>query len=234
MDAGTIRFDGCSFCFTGQLLDMKRSVAETETRARGGYTTKVVNDQLDYLVVGSAPSKAWKFGSYGTKIDAARRLRESNRRPEFLSEETFMEALAATPPNNSGAVDRKVVVVHLEWGVANRDADLQTQVARLTEQQRRLGSHVTARAFSAWLRQQLYDDKLASSLQPGDVIVLVRFVRQLDLSDDAKVFADEVRRQAESLGIPTGHLRWREKREGTASYIRLLRDVPADLQLDDG
>ena len=53
-------FEGRSFCFTGGLSDLTRSKAESETRARGGLTSKktvnkkiwiiwllVLNQQLD-------------------------------------------------------------------------------------------------------------------------------------------------------------------------------------------
>ena len=75
----TLEFDGKVFCFTGTLLQLKRTQAERETRARGGVAVSDVNDRLDYLVVGSKASLGWKFGNYGTKIAAARELAEPVR-----------------------------------------------------------------------------------------------------------------------------------------------------------
>ena len=54
-----------SFCFTGKLAELRRTQAKREARARGGLTSKVVNENLDYLVVGSIPATGWKHDSYG-------------------------------------------------------------------------------------------------------------------------------------------------------------------------
>lgn len=63
-----------SYCFTGKLAELKRTQAEREVRARGGLTTETVNERLDYLVIGSIPAIGWKHGSYGNKIEKARKI----------------------------------------------------------------------------------------------------------------------------------------------------------------
>jgi len=47
----SVCFENQSFCFTGALVDLKRSAAQREVRARGGLTVDRVNEHLDYLVV---------------------------------------------------------------------------------------------------------------------------------------------------------------------------------------
>jgi NAD-dependent DNA ligase len=47
--ATSLIFDDKVFCFTGTVLQLKRTRAERETRARGGVTVSEVNDRLDFL-----------------------------------------------------------------------------------------------------------------------------------------------------------------------------------------
>lgn len=104
-------FQGRSFCFTGKLAELKRTRAEREARARGGLTGKVVNGELDYLVVGSIPATGWKHGSYGNKIEKARRLRTDGcgLRPDVAHPNGSKPGFrfASSLNNSSDGIDRE-------------------------------------------------------------------------------------------------------------------------------
>jgi hypothetical protein len=42
-----VEFSNRSFCFTEKLRDLKRTAAEREVRARGGFTLDSINERLD-------------------------------------------------------------------------------------------------------------------------------------------------------------------------------------------
>jgi len=46
-----------------------------------------VSADLDFLVIGTQGSRAWKRGSYGRKIEKAIFLRRENGKPAILSED---------------------------------------------------------------------------------------------------------------------------------------------------
>lgn len=91
-----IMFHGNSFCFTGKLAELKREQAERETRARGGLTSKVVNEDLNYLVIGSIPSIGWKHGSYGNKIEKAMAISSKSKKLKLVSEPYSWTVLPST------------------------------------------------------------------------------------------------------------------------------------------
>jgi len=107
-----IIFDGKSFCFTGSMAELKRSQAEREVRVRHGLSQKVVNPELDYLVIGSIPSVGWKHGDYGNKIEKARQIIASKKsKLRLISEHDFILGLENTPTSDSGEIDEKLLVI---------------------------------------------------------------------------------------------------------------------------
>lgn len=64
-------FEDKRFVLTGLFIHMPtKSVSEFITN-HGGIIAKTVSGKTDYLVVGSRPEVAWKYGNYGTKIEKA-------------------------------------------------------------------------------------------------------------------------------------------------------------------
>jgi len=230
-DYASLEFAGKSFCFTGKLADLKRTQAEREARARGGLTSKVVNESLDYLVVGSIPATGWKHGSYGRKIEKARALAPMNAgRPRLVPESIFMEALAFVPPTNSGAIDAKVLVATYkflaedEWSFDR--AGFERALVALRDN---LGCHVTTRVHWALAYRDLYGDDEFDSLAESYLVVETRLVRQLPLDEDPDETVDRIERAFEPLEGIDGSAKWFERTEGSADYIRLLREIPETL-----
>ncbi len=93
--APDIEFSGHSFIFTGKLDFGTRKLCQEAVVKRGGIASsqKSVTQKIDYLVIGSGGSKAWKRGSYGNKIEAAIVSRREYGTPAIISETDWMEQM---------------------------------------------------------------------------------------------------------------------------------------------
>jgi len=226
-------FESKSFCFTGKLAELKRTQAEREARARGGLTSKVVNENLDYLVVGSIPATGWKHGSYGRKIEKARDIAPRNHgRPKLVPESIFMEGLAQVAPMNSGAIDAKIVVATYKFLAEDEWAFDRAEFEKtLTDLRARLACHVTTRAHWAVAYRDLYGDGSLDSYPDSYIVVETRFVQQLPLDANAESTVELIERAFEQLTGVDSSVKWFERTEGSADYVRLLREVPETFRI---
>lgn len=232
MNERNIKFPAQAFCFTGKLVDLKRATAEREVRARGGLILDRINERLDYLVVGDEASPAWKFGVYGRKIEQARTLTQTGaQRPQLISESMFMEALATTPCTNSGAVDEKVVVCNYKFLVAGPDLDFDQDRIQgaLSQLEARFHCHVSARASWAAVHRDLFASHGASPT--ATLVVEYRVIRHQPLDSPVAEFIDAVGRVFAEVPSVDGTLRWFERSEGSADFVRLLAEVPQSLRV---
>ena len=203
-------------------------------RARGGLIQDQINERLQYLVVGDVASPGWKFGAYGRKIEEARALQSAgSRRPVLVSESLFMEALARCPSSNSGAIDEKVVVATFKFLLAASAVDFDQDIvqASLSQLAERFPCHITARGAWASVHRDLFGGGPANSSQEGAFVVEYRFVRHQSLDEPVTVFLDSVSRIFEDVRGVDGTLRWFERTEGSADFVRLLREVPPSLRV---
>jgi NAD-dependent DNA ligase len=90
-----IEFQGKSFMFTGKFTFGDRSACQGAVEGLGGNApdTKTVVPEIDYLVIGTDGSKAWKMGAYGNKIEKAILLRRERGTPAIISERHWVEAI---------------------------------------------------------------------------------------------------------------------------------------------
>ncbi len=90
-----VSFQGKQFIFTGKFSYGSRKACQTEVIERGGLapSRKSVNQEIDYLVIGTEGSKDWKRGSYGNKIEAAILSRRTHGSPAIISEEHWTNYL---------------------------------------------------------------------------------------------------------------------------------------------
>lgn len=82
-----VEFAGHSFCFTGKFDFGPRKACEALIEEKGGIAAKSVSGTLDFLVIGTQGSPAWKRGSYGSKIEKAIVLRRECGKPAIVSED---------------------------------------------------------------------------------------------------------------------------------------------------
>lgn len=89
-----VRLNDAVVCLTGKFHFGSRSDCEKATIAVGATCVDSVTKKVNYLVIGSAGATAsWKQASYGNKIDAAMKLKESGHRIFILDEQTWQQAL---------------------------------------------------------------------------------------------------------------------------------------------
>ena len=84
-----ISFREKQFVFTGKFSYGSRKACQAVVIERGGLapSRKSVNQEVDYLIIGTEGSKDWKRGSYGNKIEAAILSRRIHGSPAIISEE---------------------------------------------------------------------------------------------------------------------------------------------------
>ena len=220
-----------SFCFTGKLAELNRNQAEKEVRARGGLTIKTISANLDYLVIGSIPSTGWKHGNYGRKIEKAQELIASNNKLKLVSEDDYMIALENTLEIDSGEIDQKFVLFRYEAFLKNGTYDIDKLTKLLTQLKEEDSSHVTAKFDDPLILQYLYG--LFEEMDVSDsVIFKCRIVRQFPLDVEVIDFIDYVLNEFESINITNGKYTWSEKKEGSATYARLFKEIPENIELN--
>ena len=93
--APPIVFEGSVFCLTGRfvfgsLLECEETIAEL-----GGIVVQNPTAETDYLVIGELGSPDWIHATFGRSIERAVELQQSGHRPKIVSEEHWVNQLAA-------------------------------------------------------------------------------------------------------------------------------------------
>ena len=225
-----IEFEEKSFCFTGKLAELKRTQAEREVRTRKGFSQKVINKELTYLVLGSIPSSGWKHGNYGNKIVKAKQLMSDGANLKIISEKDFMEGLENITPTDSGEIDEKLLICRYKALFGNGDIDitsLEDYLELLTET---TNSHVSATVEEPFIYKDLYDEFDQDEID-NLLFFQCRIVKHLDMEANCQEFVDEIAKGFESINGLDGDISWTEKKEGTASFAKLLQDIPIKTKL---
>ena len=220
-----LRFRNHSFCFTGKLAELKRTQAERQVRARGGLTQKVVNESLTYLVIGSIPAIGWKHGNYGKKIEKARELINRGAELQIIMEADFMEALEEVGETDSGAIDEKLVIIRYKMLFTDGDIDLEELEEYLSILSESPACHVWASVEDAQVYRYL-QERYSDAELDAPYVFQCRIVKHVALEFASQEFVDEVALGFESVPGVDGDLRWYEKKEGTATFAKLLQEVP--------
>jgi NAD-dependent DNA ligase len=98
-----MRFSGMSFCFTGNFAYGKRKECWFQTVLRGAEIHPKVTHTTDFLIVGSAVSKAWANQTYGRKIEEAMARQHAGWPLVILPEAHWILSLDTTPVVSTGA-----------------------------------------------------------------------------------------------------------------------------------
>lgn len=228
-----IDFKGKSFCFTGQLAELKRTQAEREVRSRQGLTQKAINGDLDYLIIGSIPSIGWKFGDYGNKIVKATQIIEERiSNLKLVFEDDFMLALENVPTIDSGELDTKLLVIRYSALVKNGEFDIDALESHLVFIQKELEFHANVRIEEPFIYQDLYNRFDGKDLS-GLILIRSRMVKILPLDFKSQTLVDDITRGFEKIKGLDGELTFSEKQEGTASFVSLLKEIPQSISFRD-
>lgn len=225
-----IEFNENIFCFTGGLTELKRTQAEKEVRARNGFSQGVINRELNYLVIGSIPSVGWKHGNYGKKIEKARQLIKDGANLSLISEKDFMLALENTTAMDSGEIDEKLLVIRYSALFLNGDIDITGLEDYLDILKDTSNLHISASIEEPYIYKDLYNEYSEQDIE--DLLIFqCRIVKHFSINSETKEFIDNVVKGFESVKGLDGKLTWHEKKEGTASFAKLLQDIPIKTKL---
>jgi len=225
-----VEFDGKSFCFTGKLAELKRTLAEREVRGRNGLSQKVINKELNYLVLGSIASSGWKHGNYGNKIVKAKQLIANGAELKIVSEKDFMQGLEKCASTDSGEIDEKLIICRYKALFQNGEIDINALEDYLELLKETSDSHITATIEEPFIYQDLYNEFTEEDID-NLLLFQCRIVKQFDLEENGQEFVDMISKGFESINGLDADISWTEKKEGTASFAKLLQEIPLKTKL---
>ncbi|MDO5556891.1 MAG: exonuclease domain-containing protein [Clostridia bacterium] len=88
-DDEKIDFNGKTFCLTGKFETESKQQFSKRLQELGGIEKTGVSSKLDYLIVGSVGSEAWKFGKVGGKQAKAMELIEKGVNIKIIEEKSL-------------------------------------------------------------------------------------------------------------------------------------------------
>jgi len=207
-----VEFDGKSFCFTGKLAELKRTLAEREVRGRNGFSQKVINKELNYLVLGSIPSSGWKHGNYGNKIVKAKQLIANGAELKIVSEKDFMQGLEKYASTDSGEIDEKLIICRYKALFQNGEIDINALEDYLELLKETSDSHITATIEEPFIYQDLYNEFTEEDID-NLLLFQCRIVKQFDLEENGQEFVDMISKGFESINGLDGDISWTEKKK---------------------
>ena len=225
-----IEFEGKAFCFTGKLAELTRKQAKKEVRARKGLTQEAINDQLDYLVIGSIASSGWKYGNYGNKIKKAQDLIMQESKLKIVAEDRFMSAIEDHPVLDIGEIDQKFLVFRYEALVENGELDITGLEDYLNSLNKSTHLYITAQFEDPNILQSLYGAFEGLNLE-NYILFRCKIVKQLPLHEDITKFINYILDGFNLVQGMEGEYTYSEKKEGTASYAKLFKELSSEINL---
>lgn len=92
-DAMPDEVDGLKVCFTGKLQSGTRKELASTAITKGMIVSNSVTLDLDLLIIGSIPSRDWKFVNSGSKIQAGLKLKSAGAKIRLVTEENWAKFL---------------------------------------------------------------------------------------------------------------------------------------------
>ena len=185
---------------------------------------------MTYLILGSIPSTGWKHGNYGNKIVKAKQLIENGADLKIISEKDFMVGLETIATLDSGEIDEKLLICRYKVLFGNGDTDLTALEDFLELLTETTDSHISATVEVPFIYKDLYDEFSKEEID-NLLFFQCRIVKHLDLDADSQEFVDIFAKGFESIEGLDGDISWSEKKEGTASFAKLLQDIPLRTKL---
>ncbi len=86
---GNIDFEGKTFCLTGEFKTATKQEISKRLQDLGAIEKTGVSSKLNYLIIGSVGSDAWKFGKIGGKQAKAQELNEKGANIKIIDEDSL-------------------------------------------------------------------------------------------------------------------------------------------------
>ena len=91
--APQIRMIDALFTITGTCAFGPRTALVEKIEENGGRFVNRVNQSVDYVIIGTYVTGAWKHETFGRKIEKAMELRNLHDRPHIISEEHWLKSV---------------------------------------------------------------------------------------------------------------------------------------------
>ncbi|ANQ52868.1 hypothetical protein MY04_05695 (plasmid) [Flammeovirga sp. MY04] len=227
-----MNFKGKNYCFTGGLAELKRKKAEQEVILRNGNSQVLINQDLDYLVVGSIIPTDWEIGNYGNKISKTKLLIKNGANIKIVSEMEFMEGLEnVSPVNINNVLHSKLLIVRYEALFEDGHLDIDNLEKFITSIHNKYDAHVSASIENPFIYKDLYNKFSDPQIISESLFFQCRIVKKFSISTNSEFFLDTVIKGFESIIGLAGDITWYEKTEGTEYYFNLLNEIPLRTKL---
>lgn len=87
----SLKVAGSTFCLTGDFVSGDRNAVDTMLRCQDANTSTSVNNQIDYLVIGTLASRNWLYTSHGRKIEKALHIKRQGGQIKTITERTLLK-----------------------------------------------------------------------------------------------------------------------------------------------
>jgi hypothetical protein len=217
-----IEFKNKCFCFTGDMLDIKRNDAKNEVKLRNGHFTDKMTKEVDYLIVGSIKNPDWKHGDYGNKIATAIEFREKYKKPLIIDEGDFMDALSLNHAIKDIHLQNKLIVIkYSSFDFEENQENLKTIFENISKEFNFiLNVEITSfNEFYLFYNLHMEFDK--------DVIKYeYTLIKKTLATDDTKELISKLKNSIiKNLAFPE-KLSIKDVNEGTSYFTRSLRKYP--------
>jgi len=214
-----IDFNNKCFCFTGDLTGILRKNAESEVKSRNGQIATRITSEVDYLIVGSKPNPAWKFGKYGNKINDAIILRNKTNRPLIIQETDFIDALSLNFPVKDILCPQKILLVKYDFLDTEVDKESCINFFNTLSEKLNLMTFIEITHYNEFI---MFSNNSYNSINDVNRIRIHLF-NQFDQSIDLS----EVKLLIESIteGLVNSELIIKELNEGTSSFVRYNKQL---------
>ena len=101
-----VSLEGKKCCLTGDFAYGSKKKVEEHITNKGGDVASSVNKTVNFVVVGSLGSSAWKHNNYGSKVENAMRLREQGADIRIIREEDIFDDDPGKYDDRSNGVER--------------------------------------------------------------------------------------------------------------------------------
>ena len=125
---------------------------------------------------------------------------------------------------------KNLVVVRYHALVQNGEFDIKGLEEHLQFMQESIGCHVNVGIEEPYIYKDLYDQYTEKDLK-NLLLIRCRLVKQFPLNYNCQLFVDDIAKGFESIKGLDGELTFSEKKEGTASFATLLKDMPQKIKL---
>ena len=141
-----------------------------------------------------------------------------------------MLSLENTLAMDSGEINVKLLIIRYSALFINGEIDITGLEDYLNILKNTSNSHISASIEEPFIYKDLYNEYSEQDIE--DLLIFqCRIVKNFSINSETTEFIDNVAKGFESIEGLDGKLTWNEKKEGTASFAKLLQEIPLKTKL---